>query len=171
MATLRTCVFWYRVTTLYNKEWDCNTKKWSRAVNTWQAAIWKLHVIIEENLLRLNYCLLQMLLTYYCNQVHIIRDNFRQKLLLLLFLILIHLSRKTFDKTIYPWYSTQWYKNVRGPWAITSYVGLKRRTGSNIKTDLKETECDVVSWINLAQDRKQWLEILNKVIHFLVIGK
>jgi hypothetical protein len=34
----------------------------------------------------------------------------------------------------------------------------------NIKTDLKEIGCENVDWIKLAQDKFQWLTVLNKEI-------
>jgi hypothetical protein len=38
----------------------------------------------------------------------------------------------------------------------------------NIKIDLKEIECDVVDWLNLAQDRDQWRVLMNMMMNLRV---
>jgi hypothetical protein len=38
----------------------------------------------------------------------------------------------------------------------------------NIKTDLREIECDVVDWIDMAQDRDQWRVLVNTVLNLRV---
>jgi hypothetical protein len=35
----------------------------------------------------------------------------------------------------------------------------------NIKLDLKETECEGVEWIHLAQDRVQWRAVVDTVMN------
>ena len=39
----------------------------------------------------------------------------------------------------------------------------RRRWENNIKIDLKELECDVMDWIDLAQDRDGWQALVNAV--------
>jgi hypothetical protein len=38
----------------------------------------------------------------------------------------------------------------------------------NIKMDLRETGCDVIDWIELAQDRDQWRALENTVMNLRV---
>jgi hypothetical protein len=37
-----------------------------------------------------------------------------------------------------------------------------------IKTNLKETECEGVAWIDLAQDRDTWWAVVNMVMNLWV---
>jgi hypothetical protein len=39
---------------------------------------------------------------------------------------------------------------------------------NNIKMDLREIVCEVVDWINLAQNMGQWRAVVYTVINFLV---
>jgi hypothetical protein len=41
----------------------------------------------------------------------------------------------------------------------------------NIKMDLKETECKVVDWFHMAQDKIQWQALLNMVMNFQIPQK
>jgi hypothetical protein len=41
---------------------------------------------------------------------------------------------------------------------------LKHRWENNIKMDLQEVECGGMDWIELAQDREKWRELVNMVI-------
>jgi hypothetical protein len=38
----------------------------------------------------------------------------------------------------------------------------------HIKMDLRETGCDGVDWMELAQDRDQWRALVNTVVNLLV---
>jgi hypothetical protein len=38
----------------------------------------------------------------------------------------------------------------------------------NIKVDLKETACENVDWIHLAQDRVQWQTLANMIMNLFV---
>jgi len=44
----------------------------------------------------------------------------------------------------------------------------RRRWEDNIKTDLQEVGCEVMDWIELAQDRDSWRTILNAVMNLRV---
>jgi hypothetical protein len=39
------------------------------------------------------------------------------------------------------------------------------RGKNNIKMDIQEVECEIMDWINLAQDRNRWQALLNAVIN------
>ena len=41
----------------------------------------------------------------------------------------------------------------------------RRRWKNNIKMDLQEVGCGVMDWIDLAQDRDKWRELVNAVIN------
>jgi hypothetical protein len=41
----------------------------------------------------------------------------------------------------------------------------RRRWADNIKMDLRETGWDGVDWIDMAQDRDQWRDIVNTVLN------
>jgi hypothetical protein len=43
-----------------------------------------------------------------------------------------------------------------------------RRWVDNIKIDLRETGCDGVDWIELAQERDQWRALVNTVMNLRV---
>jgi hypothetical protein len=45
----------------------------------------------------------------------------------------------------------------------------RRRWENNIKTDLQEVGCGGMDWIELAQDRDSWLEIVNAVMNLRVL--
>jgi hypothetical protein len=58
------------------------------------------------------------------------------------------------------------YKNLVGN------VGrLRCRCKFNTKLDLEEMESENVYWINRAQDKDQWLALVNKVMNFLFPSK
>jgi hypothetical protein len=44
----------------------------------------------------------------------------------------------------------------------------RRKWEDNIKTNLTETRCKGVDWIKLAQDRFQWLALVNSTTNFHV---
>jgi hypothetical protein len=44
----------------------------------------------------------------------------------------------------------------------------RRRWEDNIKMDLRETGCGGMDWINLTQDRHQWMARVNKVMKLRV---
>jgi hypothetical protein len=44
----------------------------------------------------------------------------------------------------------------------------RRRWVDNIKMDLRETGCDGMDWIDLAQDRDQWRALVNTVMNLRV---
>ena len=44
----------------------------------------------------------------------------------------------------------------------------RRRWEDNIKMDLQKVECGGVDWIELAQDRDSWLELVNAVMNLPV---
>jgi hypothetical protein len=46
--------------------------------------------------------------------------------------------------------------------------GRKRRWEDNIRMDLKEIGWVVVDWIHVAQDKDQWLTVVNTVVNLLV---
>jgi hypothetical protein len=45
---------------------------------------------------------------------------------------------------------------------------LRHRSEDNIKTDLREMGWGVVDWIYLAQDRDQWIAVVNTVMNLWV---
>ena len=55
-------------------------------------------------------------------------------------------------------YTGFWWRNLKDkrPLGIP-----RRRREDNIKMDLKEVECGVMDWIELAQDRDRWRELVN----------
>jgi len=44
----------------------------------------------------------------------------------------------------------------------------RHRWEDNIKIDLQEVECGDVDWIELAQDRDSWRELVNSVMNLRV---
>ena len=44
----------------------------------------------------------------------------------------------------------------------------RRRWEGNIKMDIQEVECEVVDWIDLAQDKDMWWALVNAVMNFRV---
>jgi len=44
----------------------------------------------------------------------------------------------------------------------------RRRWEDNIKMDLQEVGCGGMDWIELAQDRKSWRELVNAVMNLRV---
>jgi hypothetical protein len=52
---------------------------------------------------------------------------------------------------------------------ILRVLGRQRgRWEDNIKMDLQEMECGCMDWIELAQDRDRWRELVNAVMNFRV---
>ena len=47
----------------------------------------------------------------------------------------------------------------------------RRRWEDNIKMDLRELGCDPGEWIDLAEDRNQWLAYVRAVMNFRVPSK
>jgi hypothetical protein len=45
----------------------------------------------------------------------------------------------------------------------------RRRWEDNIKMDLQEVECGGMDWIELAQDRDRWRELVNAVMNLQVV--
>ena len=41
------------------------------------------------------------------------------------------------------------------------------RWEDNIKMDLQEVECEVMDWIDLAQDKERWRALVNAVMNLL----
>jgi hypothetical protein len=57
------------------------------------------------------------------------------------------------------------YKILVGKPDVKRPLGRPRRRGlDNIKIDLREIGCDGVDWIDLAQDRDQWMALVNTVM-------
>jgi hypothetical protein len=44
----------------------------------------------------------------------------------------------------------------------------RRRWVDNIKTNLREIECDGVDWMDMAQNRDQWRALVNTVLKLRV---
>jgi hypothetical protein len=44
----------------------------------------------------------------------------------------------------------------------------RRRWGDNIKMDLRYIEWDGVDWVDMAQDRDQWRDLVNTVLNLRV---
>jgi len=44
----------------------------------------------------------------------------------------------------------------------------RRRWENSIKMDLQEVKCGVIDWIELAQDRDRWRELMNAVMNHRV---
>jgi hypothetical protein len=44
----------------------------------------------------------------------------------------------------------------------------RRRSVDNIKIDLREIEWDGMDWIDLAQDKGQWMALMNTVMNLRV---
>ena len=44
----------------------------------------------------------------------------------------------------------------------------RRRWEGNIKMDIQEVGCEVVDWIDLAQDKDMWWALVNAVMNFRV---
>ena len=57
---------------------------------------------------------------------------------------------------------------VRTPEGKRSLGIPRRRWENNIKMDLQEVRCGEIDWIDLAQDRDRWLDLVNAVINLLV---
>jgi len=48
------------------------------------------------------------------------------------------------------------------------YIGKVPRWDDNIKMDLQEVGCGSMDWIELAQDRDKWQELVNAVMNLRV---
>jgi hypothetical protein len=57
---------------------------------------------------------------------------------------------------------------VEGPEGKRPLGRPRRRWVDNIKMDLRETGCDGMDWIELAQDRDQWRALVNTVMNLRV---
>jgi hypothetical protein len=58
------------------------------------------------------------------------------------------------------------YRSLVGkPEGKRSLERLRRGWEDNIKTDLQEVECGVMTWIDLTQNRDRWRALLNAVIN------
>jgi hypothetical protein len=44
----------------------------------------------------------------------------------------------------------------------------RRRWKDNIKADLQEVGCEVMDWIELAQDRDRWRALVNAIMNFRI---
>jgi len=44
----------------------------------------------------------------------------------------------------------------------------RRRWEDNIKMDLQEVGCEIMDWIELAEDRDRWRALVNAVMNLLV---
>jgi hypothetical protein len=69
--------------------------------------------------------------------------------------------------------------HLRGEESVQGYVGKsegkkplgrpRRRWEDWVRTDLKETGCGDVEWIQLAQDRDRWRALVNAVMNLWVL--
>jgi hypothetical protein len=50
----------------------------------------------------------------------------------------------------------------------SSFGRPRRRWEDNIKMDLQEVECGSMDWIDLAQDRDRWWDLVNVVMNLRV---
>jgi hypothetical protein len=57
---------------------------------------------------------------------------------------------------------------VEEPEGKRPLVRLRLRWVDTIKMDLQEVGCEGMDWIELAQDRDSWLELVNVVMQFRV---
>jgi hypothetical protein len=57
---------------------------------------------------------------------------------------------------------------VGGPEGKRPLGKSRRRWENNVKIDLQEVVCGVMDWIELAQDRDRWRELVNEVINLRV---
>jgi len=57
---------------------------------------------------------------------------------------------------------------VRKPEGKRPLGRLKRRWEDNIKMDLQEVGCGGMDWIELAQDRYKWQDLVNTVMNIQV---
>jgi hypothetical protein len=58
---------------------------------------------------------------------------------------------------------------VGKPEGKSSLVRLRRRWVDNIEIDLREIEWGGMDWVDLAQDRDHWRNLVNMVMNLLVI--
>jgi hypothetical protein len=70
------------------------------------------------------------------------------------------------------WWREEYVKNFDGE-VLDQNTTWKKRTyvGDNNGIGLQETGLDIVSWINLAQDRDDLLAVVNTVLNFRVHKK
>jgi hypothetical protein len=57
---------------------------------------------------------------------------------------------------------------VGGPEGKRQLGRTRHRWEDNIKIDLREIGWGEMDWIHLAQDRDQWMAVVNTVMNFLV---
>jgi hypothetical protein len=61
---------------------------------------------------------------------------------------------------------------VEGPQIKKFVQSYKRGLDDNIKTDLEDVGCGAVWWIEVAQERHQWRDSVNRIAHkvALILG-
>lgn len=56
---------------------------------------------------------------------------------------------------------------VRKPQGIGQFGSPRNRWNDNIKTDIGETRCKIVDYMQLVQDTVKWWDILNRVMNLV----